>query len=144
MTLKLLHHKTSSYFAIWSENDESNTNALLCHDDMVFLCSCVWIKVKHCLGILTQIPKCNVWRIELLTMPYSRVTSKSQPKREWVRTFEVGKPRKNENHMIYDVTSVLFPAGFPEAGTRLTTVKRFSQFQKLYNSLLQIHQVWYP
>ena len=74
-------------------------------------------------------------------MPYSRATSKSQPKREWVRTFEVGKPRKNENHMIYDVTSVLFPAGFPEAGTRLTTVKRFSQFQKLYNSLLQIHQV---
>ena len=95
-------------------------------------------------NIFTQIPKCNVWRIELLTMPYSRVTSKSQPKREWVRTFEVGKPRKNENHMIYDVTSVLFPAGFPEAGTRLTTIKRYSQFQKLYNSLLQIHQVWYP
>ena len=75
-------------------------------------------------------------------MPYSRVTPKNQQKREWVHTFEVGKPRKVENHMVYDVTSVLFPAGFPEAGTKLTTVKRFSQFQKLYQSLLQIHQVW--
>lgn len=77
-------------------------------------------------------------------MPYTRIPFKTQPKKEWVRTFEVGIPRKNGNHMIYDVTSVLFPAGFPEAGTKLTTVKRFSQFQKLYNSLLQIHQVRYP
>ena len=64
-----------------------------------------------------------------------------QQRREWVRTFEVGPARRNSNHMVYDVTSVLFPAGFPEAGTRLTTVKRFSQFQKLYMALLQIHQV---
>ena len=74
-------------------------------------------------------------------MPYNRVPSKTQARREWVRTFEVGQPRRNGNHTVYDVTSVLFPAGFPEAGTRLTTIKRFSQFQKLYNSLLQIHQV---
>lgn len=62
-------------------------------------------------------------------------------KREWVRTFEVGPARKIGNHMVYDVTSVLFPAGFPEAATRLTTTKRFSQFQKLHTALLQIHQV---
>ena len=68
-------------------------------------------------------------------------TVNSSKRREWVRTFEVGPPRKNGNHMVYDVTSVLFPAGFPEAGTKLTTIKRFSQFQKLYAHLLQIHQV---
>ena len=65
----------------------------------------------------------------------------NQHKREWVRTFEVGPARRAGNHMVYDVTSVLFPAGFPEAATRLTTTKRFSQFQKLHISLLQIHQV---
>ena len=64
------------------------------------------------------------------------------PRREWVRTFDVGPARRNGNHMVYDVTSVLFPAGFPEAGTRLTTTKRFSQFQKLYIALMQIHQVF--
>ena len=72
---------------------------------------------------------------------YSNKGSNIQQRREWVRTFEVGPARKNGTYMVYDVTSVLFPAGFPEAGTRLTAVKRFSQFQKLYNSLLQIHQV---
>ena len=57
-------------------------------------------------------------------MSCNKVTS-TQQRREWVRTFEVGPPRKNGNHMVYDVTSVLFPAGFPEAGTKLTTVNRF-------------------
>ena len=73
-------------------------------------------------------------------MSYNK-TNKAQQRREWIRTFEIGIARKNGNHMVYDVTSVLFPAGFPEAGTRLITSKRFSQFQKLYISLLQIHQV---
>ena len=76
-------------------------------------------------------------------MPQNRkiTTPNNLTRREWVRSFDVGHARKNGNHMVYDVTSVLFPAGFPEAGTRLTTVKRFSEFQKLYHSLLQIHQV---
>ena len=76
-------------------------------------------------------------------MPQNRKisTPNNLTRREWVRSFDVGHARKNGNHMVYDVTSVLFPAGFPEAGTRLTTVKRFSEFQKLYHSLLQIHQV---
>ena len=76
-------------------------------------------------------------------LPQSRkiTTPNNLTRREWVRSFDIGHARKIGNYMVYDVTSVLFPAGFPEAGTRLTTVKRFSEFQKLYHSLLQIHQV---
>ena len=42
--------------------------------------------------------------------------------------------------MIYQVTSWLFPMGFPEASTKLVTNKRFSDFQKLHKALNQIHK----
>ena len=41
------------------------------------------------------------------------------------------------------VTSWLFPMGFPEASTKLVTMKRYSEFQKLHKSLSQIHKNLY-
>ena len=69
---------------------------------------------------------------------------KHKRKKEWIRTFEISEPVKHEKgHMIYEVTSWLFPAGFPEASTKLVTKKRFSDFQKLHKSLSQIHKSLY-
>ena len=69
----------------------------------------------------------------------------SKKKIEWVRSFEIGSPEKNEEkgHTTYKITSLLFPVGFPEAGTKLTTTKRYSEFQKLHKALLQIHKNLY-
>lgn len=70
--------------------------------------------------------------------------SKSKKKKDWVRTFEVCEPVKHEKgHMTYEVTSWLFPMGFPEASTKLVTKKRFSDFQKLHKALSQIHKSLY-
>lgn len=61
-------------------------------------------------------------------------------KREWVRTFEVGPPQRHpQGHTVYLVSSTLFPAGFPEAGTKLVATKRFSDFQRLHKALFLIH-----
>ena len=69
---------------------------------------------------------------------------KHKKKKEWVRTFEISEPIKHEKgHMTYEVTSWLFPMGFPEASTKLVTKKRFSDFQKLHKSLSHIHKSLY-
>ena len=66
---------------------------------------------------------------------------KTKKKKEWVRNFEISEPVKHDKgYMIYEVTSWLFPMGFPEASTKLVTNKRFSDFQKLHKSLSQIHK----
>ena len=52
----------------------------------------------------------------------------------------VKKSLSLSGHMIYQVTSWLFPMGFPEASTKLVTNKRFSDFQKLHKALNQIHK----
>ena len=66
---------------------------------------------------------------------------KSKKKKEWVRNFEISEPIKHDKgYMIYQVTSWLFPMGFPEASTKLVTNKRFSDFQKLHKALGQIHK----
>lgn len=57
-------------------------------------------------------------------------------KREWIRKFEI-KPMPEKNH--FQVTSWLYPSGFPEANTQLVTQKRYSDLQKLHKSLSQIH-----
>eukprot|EP00094_Tigriopus_californicus_P005251 TCALIF_05062-PA protein Name:"Similar to RPS6KC1 Ribosomal protein S6 kinase delta-1 (Homo sapiens)" AED:0.04 eAED:0.04 QI:0/0/0/1/1/1/2/0/608 len=62
---------------------------------------------------------------------------------EWVRTFEVGPPERYQGHTLYEVTSKLYPVGFPEASTQITTQKRFSEFQKLHLALQQIHKNLY-
>ena len=64
-------------------------------------------------------------------------------KKEWVRTFEVSEAMKVKDHSVYQVTSWLFPMGFPEASTKLVTMKRYSEFQKLHKSLSQIHKNLY-
>ncbi len=65
-------------------------------------------------------------------------------KREWVRTFEVGEAEKHDKgHVVYPVTSWLYPEGFPEASTKLVTRKRFSEFQTLYKALSKIHKDLY-
>ena len=67
--------------------------------------------------------------------------NKTKKKKEWVRTFEISEPVKHDKgYMIYEVTSWLFPMGFPEASTKLVTNKRFSDFQKLHKALSQIHK----
>jgi hypothetical protein len=38
---------------------------------------------------------------------------------------------------------VLFPAGFPEAATKLVVKKKFSDFQSLHKSLEEIHKQLY-
>lgn len=58
-------------------------------------------------------------------------------KREWIRSFEIRLSNNDKNH--YEVTSVLYPSGFPEASTKLVTQKRYSDFQKLHKALSQIH-----
>lgn len=68
---------------------------------------------------------------------------KSSLDQEWVRSFEVGPPQRYQGHSLYEVTSKLYPVGFPEAATKITTQKRFSEFQKLHVSLQQIHKNLY-
>eukprot|EP00095_Tigriopus_kingsejongensis_P008854 maker-scaffold15_size728074-snap-gene-3.17 protein:Tk08854 transcript:maker-scaffold15_size728074-snap-gene-3.17-mRNA-1 annotation:"ribosomal protein s6" len=62
---------------------------------------------------------------------------------EWVREFQVGSPQRYQSHTLYEVTSRLYPVGFPEAATHITTQKRFSEFQKLHLALQQIHRGLY-
>lgn len=71
--------------------------------------------------------------------------TKSKKKREWVRSFEVSEAQthKMRGHMVYKVTSWLFPQGFPEASTKLVTSKRYSEFQKLHKALQTIHKSLY-
>ena len=58
----------------------------------------------------------------------------------WVRTFEVRLPQMYHNHTLYEVVSVLYPAHSPEVGTKISTLKRFSEFQKLHKGLKGIHE----
>ena len=67
-------------------------------------------------------------------------------KKEWIRTFEVGEASKiseKGGHFNFQVTSWLFPMGFPEASTKLVTTKKYSDFQKLHKQLSQIHRNLY-
>ena len=70
---------------------------------------------------------------------------KSKKKKDWVRSFEVSEAIKvkDKSHSVYEVTSWLYPMGFPEASTKLVTLKRYSEFQKLQKSLCQIHKSLY-
>ena len=67
-------------------------------------------------------------------------------KKEWIRTFEVSEASKiseKGGHFNFQVTSWLFPMGFPEASTKLVTTKKYSDFQKLHKQLSQIHRNLY-
>ena len=44
---------------------------------------------------------------------------------------------------LFAVTSLLHPSGFPEAATKITVYRRYSQFVKLRKSLSQMHQTLY-
>ena len=45
--------------------------------------------------------------------------------------------------IMFTVTSLIFPAGFPEASTKLELNKKYSDFQKLQKSLSDIHKNLY-
>ena len=67
-------------------------------------------------------------------------------KKEWIRTFEVSEATKvseKGGQSNFQVTSWLFPMGFPEASTKLVTTKKYSDFQKLHKQLSQTHKSLY-
>ncbi len=66
-------------------------------------------------------------------------------KREWVRSFEIGPPflPPKSKQVLFQVTSLIFPVGFPEAATKLVVKKKFSDFQSLHKSLSDIHKNLY-
>jgi hypothetical protein len=66
-------------------------------------------------------------------------------KREWVRSFEIGPPflPPKSKQVVFQVTSLIFPVGFPEAATKLVVKKKFSDFQSLHKSLSDIHKNLY-
>lgn len=68
------------------------------------------------------------------------MTSKTNFAQGWVRKFEVHTPQKYHNHTLYEVVSILYPATSPEVVTRISTLKRFSEFQKLHKGLKAIHE----
>ena len=78
-----------------------------------------------------------------LTRKMNKIKNK---KKEWIRTFEVSEASKiseKGGHFNFQVTSWLFPMGFPEASTKLVTTKKYSDFQKLHKQLSQIHRNLY-
>ena len=66
-------------------------------------------------------------------------------KREWVRSFEIEPPflPPKSKYVVFQVTSLIFPVGFPEAATKLVVKKKFSDFQNLHKSLADIHKNLY-
>ena len=66
-------------------------------------------------------------------------------KREWVRSFEIGPATSSlkSKVVLYQVTSLIFPVGFPEAATKLVVRKKFSDFQQLHKALSEIHKNLY-
>ena len=72
------------------------------------------------------------------------VKDKKSKSQNWVRKFEISNPRKHpKGHMIYDVTSVLYPEGFPEVATNLKVTKRYSQFLQLHKMMFNLHRGLY-
>ena len=92
-----------------------------------------------------------VSRPSIRTFDHSRKKSvdhdKKMPlkKREWVRSFEIGPatPSLKSKVVLYQVTSLIFPVGFPEAATKLVVRKKFSDFQQLHKALSEIHKNLY-
>jgi hypothetical protein len=66
-------------------------------------------------------------------------------KREWVRSFEIGPATSSLKSKVvfYQVTSLIFPVGFPEAATKLVVRKKYSDFQQLHKALAEIHKNLY-
>ncbi len=72
-------------------------------------------------------------------------------KSEWVRTFDVSVHQsegdddvgRQQQYLLFDVTSVLYAAGFPEAATKITVIKRYNDLRKLHASLSAAHKALY-
>ncbi|KFB40729.1 AGAP001909-PA-like protein [Anopheles sinensis] len=59
----------------------------------------------------------------------------------WVHSFSVGsETRKYKGFTIYRITSIVFPRSAPEALTRVTLWKRFSEVKRLYKELARRHR----
>uniref|UniRef100_A0AAG5CXU5 PX domain-containing protein n=1 Tax=Anopheles atroparvus TaxID=41427 RepID=A0AAG5CXU5_ANOAO len=59
----------------------------------------------------------------------------------WVHSFSVGsETRKYKGFTIYRITSIVFPRSVPEALTRVTLWKRYSEVKKLYKELVRRHR----